>query len=127
MAVDDQVPVVRGSITGFEVYHPDRHKELHNVADRSAFVPLDERSFWIPWWHPCHLFSRSMLVENGISYPALRDGEDPVFLASVLVAAPRMSTVSDVTYRYRMAPLEARNPPAKISEICGITFDMLGW
>jgi len=108
-AEKDCVPVVRGTMAAFHGADPQRQELLHEVRDRSNFAPFDERELWIPWWHPCYLFSRAFLVAGGISYPRLRSGEDPVFLASALAAAPRMSTIADVTYRYRIAELATKD------------------
>jgi glycosyltransferase involved in cell wall biosynthesis len=107
-AHEDQVEVVRGTISRFQSATPETLEVLDAVPDKSAFVPLDEKSFWIPWWHPAYLISRALLIENSISYPQLRSGEDPVFLAAVLVHARRMSTIADVTYHYRVAAMEQK-------------------
>ena len=107
-ATADQVPIVRGSAVAFESDRPDRLEVLVSVADKSDFIPLDDPSLWIPWWHQCYLMSRSLLLDNQLGYPALRSGEDPVFLASALLAAGRMSTVADVTYMHRLADIEEK-------------------
>jgi glycosyltransferase involved in cell wall biosynthesis len=104
-AIDDQVAVVRGSVAAFESDFPEGLEVLVNASDKSAFDPLEDRSFWIPWWHHCYLISRDLLLHNQLGYPALRSGEDPVFLTSVLVAAERISTVPHVTYHYRLGDI----------------------
>ena len=105
-ALADRVPVVRGTMTGFLT---DAERTIVLMSrDCSSFAPLDERALWTPWWHQCYLISRALLVENGIGYPRIRSGEDPVFLASVLAATPRMSTLPDATYAYRIAELEKK-------------------
>jgi glycosyltransferase involved in cell wall biosynthesis len=63
---------------------------------------LDIPEVWVPWFHTCYLFSRQLLIRHGIAYPVLRAGEDPVFLARVLTRAECISTLSRVTYTYRM-------------------------
>ena len=107
-AREDQAEVVRGTISRFQSATPEKLEVLDAVPDKSAFVPLDEKSMWIPWWHTAYLISRALLIENSISYPHLRSGEDPVFLAAVLVYARRMSTLADVTYHYRVAAAEVK-------------------
>jgi glycosyltransferase involved in cell wall biosynthesis len=107
-ARQDKVEVVRGTISQFWSATPDTLEILDSVPDKSLFVPLDEKHFWIPWWHPAYLFSRVLLLQNSISFPQLRSGEDPVFLATVLVHARRMSTIADVTYHYRVATAEEK-------------------
>jgi glycosyltransferase involved in cell wall biosynthesis len=107
-ALEDQVDIVRGTISRFQSANQEQQEVLDAVSEKSAFVPLDEQSLWIPWWHTSYLIARSLLMEHNIGYPHLRSGEDPVFLASVLVKARRMSTVADVTYLYRIAPMEEK-------------------
>lgn len=106
-ATADRVPLVKGSICRFES-QPNQLEVLVTSKERSTFIPLDERSLWIPWWHQCFLISRALLLENGIGYPGLRSGEDPVFLASVLVHAGIMSSISEVTYHHRIADIEKK-------------------
>jgi glycosyltransferase involved in cell wall biosynthesis len=102
----DGVAVVRGALEGFHSESPDLGFLVSSVEERSTIKPLDDEVFWQPWWHTTYLFSRRFLQENGLGYPDLRSGEDPVFLAGVLAKAKAVSAISEVTYRYRVAPLE---------------------
>jgi hypothetical protein len=47
------------------------------------------------------MFEVAFLRKHGLSYPHLRCGEDPVFLASCLAAAPCLSSTSVTCYYYR--------------------------
>ena len=58
----------------------------------------------MPWWHQCYLISRPFLVREGIRYPAMIAGEDPVFVASALVRAEHASTIAQIIYHYRLQP-----------------------
>jgi glycosyltransferase involved in cell wall biosynthesis len=107
-ALHDGVPVIRGTVQGFSSEH-DTLQVLSAVPDRTAFKPLDDPEVWLPWWHVSYLFSRDLLLQECIGYPRLRSGEDPVFLTSVLLRAPCMSTICDATYRYRIAPMEKKH------------------
>jgi glycosyltransferase involved in cell wall biosynthesis len=75
--------------------------EEHRMADRTRLRLLDEPKLWIPYFHVCYMYSRAFLAANHITYPALRSGEDPVFLASCLLRTPSISTSSAITYVYR--------------------------
>jgi len=69
-----------------------RHKEV----DWTAASELS-----IPWWHVTYLISRALAVKNEVSYPDLIDGEDAVFIASLLVSTRRISTIPEVVYLCR--------------------------
>jgi glycosyltransferase involved in cell wall biosynthesis len=98
----DQVDVVRGGVVRFYTDRPDMQEAPELPLSFSRIRPLDHPTFWVPWWHTTYLFSRQFLRSNRIRYPDLSDGEDPVFLAQVLTRVRALSTVSDVTYRYRL-------------------------
>ena len=101
----DTVPIVRGGIVGFRSATPEKQLPLDIPKARSGVQPLEDESTWSPWWHTTYLFSRRLLVSEGIRYPDLCSGEDPVFLARVLSRAPAVSTLSAVVYRHRLMPL----------------------
>jgi glycosyltransferase involved in cell wall biosynthesis len=101
----DGVDVVRGGIVGFHSGQPDDGEVLFLPGDASRFRPLESPSYWVPWWHVTYLFGRRFLLDEGLRYPDLSSGEDPVFLAQVLSRVEAMSSVAAVTYRYRLRPL----------------------
>jgi glycosyltransferase involved in cell wall biosynthesis len=75
--------------------------EDQKMPDRRSFQLRDEPKLWLPYFFHCYLYSREFLLKNGIIFPALREGEDPVFLASCLVKVSSISTTSQITYIYR--------------------------
>lgn len=104
----DAVDVVRGGVDGFHGDHPTTFHEIAPIQAFSRVRPLETPALRMPWWHPAFMFSRKFLNHHQLRYPDLRSGEDPVFLAQVLIATPLMSTVPQVTYHYRPMPLEAK-------------------
>ena len=110
MAIVDEAPLVRGSLNWFRSdpssggldtfneYHRDHSMQ---VADRSSVRIEDDQTLWIPWWHTTYLIDQSFLQKVRACYANLSDGEDPVFIASLLAKADRMSTTSKITYLAR--------------------------
>lgn len=93
----DQVPLVRGNIAGMT-----SNEGLGIPVPRKSGISFyDEQALWIPWYHVCYLISRKMLWPFGPRYPRLTSGEDPVFIARVLVKCRRISCVGDIVYLYR--------------------------
>lgn len=105
LAIDTASVAVRGSCSAY----PEGPTEMwlkdtcagFIAPDRTRFSFEDEPTFWVPWFHTTYLFSRRFLVERDIRYPALREGEDPVFLASVLTTSDHLSATPKVCYIYR--------------------------
>ena len=58
-----------------------------------------------------------MLIEKNIRFPEITDGEDPVFLASVLCKANLLSSTDDVVYKYRRHPGQRRNNAAYMEHL----------
>lgn len=54
-------------------------------------------------FHRC-AFRREFLLEHGIKYPALRRGEDPVYMAEVLTKARSFSLMIDEVYLFHDRP-----------------------
>lgn len=92
--------VVRGGLALFRSDDATDRQPMIESVDRVTTL-RDERSLWIPYWHTSYLIARRLVVENGLTYPTLRRGEDPVFLASVLVHAKRIALVPETVYLYR--------------------------
>ena len=99
-AVETGADVVRGSLALFENDDLNRHSVV-SVSDRRTTSFKAEPSVWVPWWHTSYLISNDLIRANHLSYPNLRRGEDPVFLATVLVHARQISLLEDVVYCYR--------------------------
>lgn len=106
LAVEDDVPLVRGTLGSFVgTVDSGWIDDTHKMPDRRRLPLSGHRNLWLPYFHVCYLYSRQFLLDKHIFYPDLRSGEDPVFLAQCLVAAPFISTTSDVCYWYRQSEL----------------------
>ena len=84
------------------------------LSDRITTL-REERSLWIPYWHTSYLMARSLLLDHKLSYPRLRRGEDPVFMASALVHARQIALLAETVYLYRRYP--------KTSGAAGTSYD----
>lgn len=99
-AQDTDADLVRGSIALFR-------GEAANVVETVSVPDVrltdfrSEPELWLPWWHTSYLISRQTISRHRLRYPDLRRGEDPVFTASLLVAAERISLLPEVVYLYR--------------------------
>ncbi len=107
VARDDRVHLVRGNVAAL-VEHERWLASEHSmypfaaIRRRSRFNFVDEPILWTPWFHVAWLIRRTLVVDNALKYPALRRGEDPVFIASLLVRAPIVSTTDALVYKYRV-------------------------
>lgn len=100
-ALETGSDVVRGSIALFGGFGVPRKGSSANVPDRRTASLMAEPSLWIPWWHTSYLISTDLIRTGDLSYPQLRRGEDPVFIAGVLTRARQISLLPDIVYRYR--------------------------
>ena len=73
------------------------------IKEQAVVHRLEHPSLWWPLYHPKFLIASSLLAANGIVYPALRRGQDPVFLARVLCAAKAVVILPHTVYQYRIA------------------------
>ena len=105
--------VVRGGLALFRKDDATDRQPMIESLDRVTTL-REERSLWIPYWHTSYLIARRLVAENRLAYPKLRRGEDPVFLASVLVHSTRIALVPETVYLYRRYP--------KTSGAAGTTF-----
>jgi glycosyltransferase involved in cell wall biosynthesis len=60
-------------------------------------------------FHRC-AFRREFLLGNGIEYPAMRRGEDPVYMAKVLAKARSSALFSDPVYLFHARPRDQKFP-----------------
>ena len=100
-AIRDNVEVVKGSLALFRGDDQSTYKEVISVPDKIRTRFTDEESLWIPWWHTSYLISADLIRRNQLCYPNLIRGEDPVFMASVLVNAGYLSLIEPIVYLYR--------------------------
>lgn len=103
-ALRDNVEVVRGSLALFRGNDASTHHKVISVPDRVRTQFRDEESLWIPWWHTSYLISAALIQRHQLRYPNLVRGEDPVFLASVLVNSGHISMIEQIVYLYRQYP-----------------------
>jgi len=103
-AIRDDVEVVKGSLALFRGDDQSTYKEVFSVPDKIRTHFSDEETLWIPWWHTSYLISADLIRRNQLCYPNLIRGEDPVFLASVLVNADYLSLIEPIVYLYRQYP-----------------------
>ncbi len=103
-AIRDNVEVVKGSLAFFRGNDQSNYQEVFSVPDKKRTQLSEEELLWIPWWHTSYLISSELIRKNQLKYPNLVRGEDPVFLASVLVKAGYLSMVEQIVYLYRRYP-----------------------
>ena len=116
-AKSDNVDLVKGSLALFRGDDPSIHQEVISVQDKSRTCLLEEESLWIPWWHTSYLISAELIRRNHLRYPELVRGEDPVFLASVLVSADKLSLVEQIVYLYRKYPKASGSGGSTIQDV----------
>jgi glycosyltransferase involved in cell wall biosynthesis len=108
LATADQVPLVRGTLKSCNSSLDERNEYHQICSDRHKARLSDEPALWVPWWHTTYLINVSLLREIGGRYPNLKNGEDPVFIAALLVAAEAVSTTSKTTYLRRVSEIRRR-------------------
>lgn len=74
------------------------------IKEEAVVRNLEHQALWWPLYHPKFLISTALLREHHITYPDLRRGQDPVFLAEVLCAAQSVAITPHVVYYYRIVP-----------------------
>ena len=109
--------VVRGSLALFQQDDPSNLQSVIAVPDRAKTSLRTESSLWVPWWHTSYLISSNLIRANNLAYPELRRGEDPVFLASVLISAQQISLVSDIVYLYRRYPKTPGSAASTLTDV----------
>jgi hypothetical protein len=109
IAETDGVEVVRGSVACFTDKNPQELSLWIAAPDRRRFRLSDEPGIWIPWGHQSYILNREFLIRSGITYPDLRDGEDPIFIARVITTADRISSTAQIVYHYRIRDDQIRN------------------
>lgn len=103
-AVQDNVELVRGSLALFRDNDHSCYQQVFSVPDKIRTTLEEEEHLWIPWWHTSYLISADLIRRHHLRYPNLIRGEDPVFLASVLVNARHLSFSEQIVYLYRKYP-----------------------
>lgn len=100
-AIETGADLVRGSLAIFCDDNPSVFQEVISVQDKMRTQLSNEEQLWIPWWHTSYLIASDLVYKHNLRYPDLVIGEDPVFLASVLIHANHISLLSNIVYLYR--------------------------
>ncbi len=103
-AVETGADLVRGALTRFVNDDPNDSSLMVRTPDRPESTFECDRDLWVPWWHTSYLIAADLIRDHAISYPELRRGEDPVFMAQVLSKSGGVSLIEDVVYLYRAYP-----------------------
>ncbi|MGD9657675.1 MAG: polysaccharide deacetylase family protein, partial [Methylocystis sp.] len=111
-AKEDGVPLVKGSMANLSPHGLDNGGDpgasTDQIPDRHR-VALDEApDLWVPWWHTTFLIDMAFVRRTRAFYPDLSDGEDPVFIATLLAHTDRISIISDVVYLCRTSETPKR-------------------
>lgn len=83
-------------------------EENFNYADNNymyfdEFSVISPMEYGIPWAFYKNIFKRSFLNKHGIRFPDLKRGQDPVFLAEILVNIDKIAVVPKDLYGYNYA------------------------
>lgn len=96
--------IAGGSIESFlpdgEVIKIAENK-LKLLFDKEEVVEFKDYQFALGYTK--FIFSRLLLVHNGILFPPYLRFQDPPFMAAAMIAAKRFSTIPNIIYRYRIA------------------------
>lgn len=76
----------------------DFENTLFAYFDKDDVIKASE--YGIPWAFYKNIYKKSFVTENNISFPDLKRGQDPVFLANVLTRIERIYTVAVDLYGY---------------------------
>jgi glycosyltransferase involved in cell wall biosynthesis/peptidoglycan/xylan/chitin deacetylase (PgdA/CDA1 family) len=94
--------IVRGALALFESETgAGTPPTIEPVVDRRLTDFRSEPQLWKPFWHTSYLIATDLIRANGIEYPQLSRGEDPVFIARVMLTERPVSLTSDIVYLYR--------------------------
>jgi hypothetical protein len=94
--------IVRGALALFDSEGgAGKLTTIEPVVDRRLTDFRSEPQLWKPFWHTSYLIATDLIRANRIEYPHLSRGEDPVFLARVLLTERPVSLTSDIVYLYR--------------------------
>lgn len=80
------------------------------IDDERTILPQD---YGIPWFHQKNLYKRSFLIKKNLKYPDYKRGQDPVFLANVLINLDRVYCLPIEFYAYRTTGLKKINSEDK--------------
>lgn len=76
------------------------HYFLGDYAKFEDYGKIESKDYGIPYAFYKNIFNRQFLIDNNIIFPDLIVGEDPIFMANVLVCAKEVTTVPLDLYGY---------------------------
>jgi len=84
----------------------DKLEDCEFISYIDSEVIISPNSYGVPWYFCKNIFRRKFLVENHISFPNYKRGEDPVFLAKILSKVDYVTTIPIDYYGYRLSDNE---------------------
>jgi glycosyltransferase involved in cell wall biosynthesis len=87
-----------------------QNKQCFEIKDE---LPIPPQDYGIPWYHQKNLYKRSFLIKNNIEYPDYKRGQDPVFLANILINLDLVYCLPIDFYAYRSAGVKTLNSKDK--------------
>lgn len=108
-------------ICGGSLHNPEKPDDPSDkrMFQQEGFISFAEYQFDFAFQR--FIFSRQLLVEHQIRFPAYRVYEDPVFLARAMVAAERFYAVPEVVYLYSGTHQSGLSPNKTVDYLCGLT------
>ncbi|WMC93866.1 glycosyltransferase family 2 protein [Kineothrix sp. MB12-C1] len=83
------------------------------------------KDYQYPYVHARYIISRKLLLDNDISYPSYRRGQDPVFLVRVLICAEEFYAIDKDVYAYRVRHKEEKFSPQKAEDFINAMIDTM--
>ena len=87
-----------------------QNKHCFEIKYESPILPQD---YGIPWYHQKNLYKRSFIINKHIEYPNYKRGQDPVFLANVLINLDLVYCLPIDFYAYRTIGVKKINSKDK--------------
>jgi glycosyltransferase involved in cell wall biosynthesis len=83
-----------------------QNKQCFEIEDN---LPIQPQDYGIPWYHQKNLYKRDFLIKNNIQYPDYKRGQDPVFLANILINLDLVYCLPIDFYAYREGSVKKLN------------------
>lgn len=78
----------------------DIHKSRKTYAFFDDYGFISSEDYGVPWAFYKNIFKRDFLNKNNIRFPDLKRGQDPVFMAEVLVSTDNIPVTPKILYGY---------------------------
>lgn len=107
LAIKNNADMVSANLKGITVKGEIVNNEvLTRFSEEKIISPQD---YEIPFSYYKNIFKRSFLNENNITFPDLRRGQDPVFLAEILTKVDQIPVTPINLYGFRYSPIGGLN------------------